>query len=223
MRHSRTFLAAAAAFALIASRALLARGGGVVPVLTPPTRGHRPRGRRGEVRVQSLCNGARGGTRRATVVPPHGRRGGAAVIVGWARGGVPALLRDGGNPRIKVGRPATSTRARIKKLQVPEGWSRAMGDVHPDGNLHSSTTRERGSRRGRRPRARRCAPPRRASTIAQGLPRGLRLLLGPSPRAKEGSAMASDRLLHMGASIVLYHDDPVPRAGSVRGRGHAGA
>jgi ABC-type Zn uptake system ZnuABC Zn-binding protein ZnuA len=63
------------------------------------------------------------------------------VVTGmdYEAGYMPLLLRDGANPDVRPGGPGyLDASARVRKLQVPAGGapSRALGDVHAQGNPH---------------------------------------------------------------------------------------
>jgi len=175
--------------------------------------------------VRSLCKGPED-PHFLDARPSFIRMGGEAdllVVVGMELevGYIPLILRDGSNPKIKPGSPGyLDASARIKKLQVPEGGqvSRAMGDVHPDGNPHY------------------LLDPANAGVVAEDVAKALSALAPDSAkqfeeRAKGLRGALSDLLLgkppadnpkgrregglldrfkaYKGASVVSYHDDMI--------------
>lgn len=225
MHRSRTLFAGAAALALLALPARPARAAeGVVSVLTTTTDlADIVRTVGGEmVSVKSLCTGPED-PHFLDARPSFIRMAADAellVIVGMELevGYLPLMLRDGSNPRIKPNSPGyLDASARIRKLQVPEGGvTRAMGDVHPDGNPHY------------------LYDPANAGVVAEDVAHALSALRpaaakGFDDRAKAFRAALSDLLLgaapagdakgkrtggmldrfkpYKGASIVTYHDD----------------
>jgi len=61
---------------------------------------------------------------------------GAQLEIGW----MPMLLQQSGNDKVQSGRPGNFQAAlQVKMLEVPDSVSRALGDIHPDGNPHIQT------------------------------------------------------------------------------------
>jgi ABC-type Zn uptake system ZnuABC Zn-binding protein ZnuA len=178
-----------------------------------------------KVSVRSLCKGPED-PHFLDARPSFIRMGGEAdllVVIGMELevGYIPLILRDGSNPKIKPGSPGyLDASARIRKLQVPEGGqvSRAMGDVHPNGNPHYMLD------------------PANAGVVAEDVAKALsvlapdsakafmeragtlrtaisELLLGKppadNPRGKREGGLLDRFKPYKGASIVSYHDDMI--------------
>ncbi|SFV58855.1 Zinc ABC transporter, periplasmic-binding protein ZnuA [hydrothermal vent metagenome] len=61
---------------------------------------------------------------------------GAGLEIGW----LPPLIRSGNNPKVRIGSKGFVDVSRaIHLIDIPKSVSRAMGDVHPEGNPHFDT------------------------------------------------------------------------------------
>src|SRR5204863_9377413 len=61
---------------------------------------------------------------------------GSELEIGW----IPLLLTQSGNPSLKLGSPGYFEASQyVVRLEVPKVIDRALGDLHPGGNLHVHT------------------------------------------------------------------------------------
>ncbi len=118
-------------------------------------------------------------------------------------GYMPLLLRDAANPRVRPGGSGyLDASARIRKLDVPPGRSRAHGDVHASGNPHY------------------LADPANAAIVGEDLAKALAALrpAGAEEFAKRARGLRDEieKLLaglepgfrpFRGAAVVGFHDD----------------